>query len=67
VNEDAFELGKEPFSPLCFNCPVPARACRSWDAHEGEVNSLVWNLAGRMLVTGGGDKRIRMWNIARGS
>lgn len=71
VNEDMCERGTEALSgayssALCFNCPVPARACQMWDAHDGEVNALCWNLAGKTLLSGGGDKRIRMWSIGRG-
>lgn len=35
------------------------------DAHEGEVNALQFNAAGRMLASGGGDRKIKLWDIGQ--
>lgn len=35
------------------------------EAHEGEVNALQFNPAGRMLASGGGDRKIKLWDITQ--
>ncbi len=35
------------------------------EAHEGEVNALQFNAAGRMLASGGGDRKIKLWDVGQ--
>ncbi len=35
------------------------------EAHEGEVNALQFNTAGRMLASGGGDRKIKLWDVGQ--
>ena len=35
------------------------------EAHEGEVNALHFNPSGRLLATGGGDRKIKLWDVGQ--
>lgn len=35
------------------------------EAHDGEVNALHFNRAGRVLATGGGDRKVKLWDVGQ--
>ena len=51
--------------PLCFTVSLPDRS-HSVDAHDSEVNAARWSLSGRYLATGGGDRKLKIWEYAGG-
>lgn len=51
--------------PLCLQSFVPNRLLLKFDAHEGEVNAVRFSPSGRMLCTGGGDRRVKIWEFTR--
>lgn len=44
---------------------IPSKVHTKFEAHEGEVNALQFNAAGRMLATGGGDRKIKLWDVGQ--
>jgi len=39
----------------------------SWqDAHDGEVNAARFSLSGRLFVTGGADRKVKVWEKVNG-
>ncbi|KAK3862513.1 hypothetical protein Pcinc_031629 [Petrolisthes cinctipes] len=50
--------------PICLTAVLPAKAYLSFDAHDGEVNSVCFSPQGKLLATGGGDRKLKLWDIA---
>ena len=36
------------------------------EAHEGDVNAIKWGSTGRFFVTGGADRKLKMWEVHGG-
>lgn len=36
------------------------------DAHDGEVNSVCFSPQGKIVATGGADRKLKLWDISRG-
>ena len=36
------------------------------DAHDGEVNAVLWSPTGSMFATGGSDRKIKLWEYNGG-
>lgn len=51
--------------PLCLQSFVPNRLLLKFDAHEGEVNAVRFSPSGRTLCTGGGDRKVKIWEFTR--
>lgn len=39
---------------------------RLQEGHEGEVNALTFSYQGRLLASGGSDRRIKLWDVNHG-
>ncbi|KAL7631942.1 UNVERIFIED_CONTAM: hypothetical protein RMT77_017751 [Armadillidium vulgare] len=63
IEEDKFAT----LSPICFSSCLPSKPFLSFDAHEEEVNALVFSDQGRLLASGGSDRRIKLWDINHGT
>ncbi|KAG0726706.1 Autophagy-related protein 16-1 [Chionoecetes opilio] len=50
--------------PLCLMALLPAKAYHKFDAHDGEVNSVCFSPQGRILATGGVDRKLKLWDIS---
>ncbi|KAK8744722.1 hypothetical protein OTU49_000582, partial [Cherax quadricarinatus] len=53
-------------SPICLSAVLPAKAYLRFDAHDGEVNCLCFSPQGKIIATGGGDRKLKLWDISRG-
>lgn len=51
--------------PLCMQSFVPNRLLLKYEAHDGEVNAVQFSPAGRILCTGGGDRKVKIWEFTR--
>ncbi|XP_042210496.1 autophagy-related protein 16-1-like [Homarus americanus] len=51
--------------PICLTAILPAKAYLKFDAHDGEVNSVCFSPQGRILATGGADRKLKLWDISR--
>lgn len=51
--------------PLCMQSFVPNRLLLKFEAHDGEVNAVQFSPAGRILCTGGGDRKVKIWEFTR--
>jgi WD40 repeat protein len=40
--------------------------CFFQDAHEGEVNAVLWSPTGSLFATGGSDRKIKLWDYNGG-
>ena len=38
-----------------------------FEAHEGEVNAITWSPHGLLMATGGSDRKIKLWDISKGT
>ncbi|XP_032795920.2 autophagy-related protein 16-1 [Daphnia magna] len=70
LEEAASEVKVVTADRLLFETPllsssIPTKVHSKFDAHEGEVNALQFNAAGRMLASGGGDRKIKLWDIGQ--
>jgi len=54
-------------SLLCTGVSVPTRAYLKFDAHDNEIMTVRWDLNGRLLATAGADRKIKLWEVAKGS
>ncbi|XP_046415575.1 autophagy-related protein 16-1 isoform X1 [Neodiprion fabricii] len=37
------------------------------DAHDGEVNAVKWSPVDRIVATGGADRKVKLWDVSKGS
>lgn len=37
------------------------------DAHDGEVNAVKWSPVDRLFATGGADRKVKLWDISKGT
>ncbi|GFG31996.1 hypothetical protein Cfor_08518 [Coptotermes formosanus] len=49
-----------------FATSVPNRTLVKFDAHDGDVNAVKWSPVDRILATGGADRRVKLWDLAKG-
>ncbi|KAH3766233.1 autophagy protein 16 [Pelomyxa schiedti] len=45
---------------------IPTAARKLLEGHQADINSVLYNLTGTLLVTGSTDKFIRVWDVATG-
>ena len=53
-------------SLVCYSARVPSRAYLRFEAHDGEVNAIRWSPHGLVVATGGGDRKLKLWDISKG-
>ncbi|XP_076395930.1 autophagy-related 16 isoform X4 [Megachile rotundata] len=46
---------------------VPTKVSVTFNAHDGEVYAVKWSPVERILATGGADRKVKLWNITKGS
>lgn len=46
---------------------VPTNVSVTFSAHEGEVYAVKWSPTDRILATGGADRKVKLWNITKGT
>ncbi|XP_066938381.1 autophagy-related protein 16 [Macrobrachium rosenbergii] len=51
--------------PICLTAVLPAKAYLSFDAHDGEVNCISFSPQGKIVATGGADRKLKLWDISR--
>ncbi|KAL3236781.1 hypothetical protein MRX96_022192 [Rhipicephalus microplus] len=51
--------------PVCLQSFVPNRLLLKYEAHDGEVNAVQFSSSGRLLCTGGGDRKVKIWEFTR--
>ncbi|XP_042889895.1 autophagy-related protein 16-like [Penaeus japonicus] len=51
--------------PICLTAVLPAKAYLRFDAHDGEVNSVCFSPQGKIVATGGADRKLKLWDISR--
>ncbi|KAJ8963936.1 hypothetical protein NQ314_005267 [Rhamnusium bicolor] len=56
----------EGIGPLC-EFTLPTRVVVKFDAHEGEVSAVKWNPAERLIATGGADRKLKLWDVSKGT
>ncbi|XP_071055414.1 autophagy-related protein 16-1 isoform X3 [Onthophagus taurus] len=57
---------KEGAGPT-YHSVLPTIAAIKFDAHDGEVNAVRWSPVDRILATGGADRKVKLWDISKGS
>jgi len=45
---------------------IPTKVQIKFEAHDGEIMSVKWDYAGRFFATAGADRKIKIWEIAKG-
>lgn len=50
-----------------FQSTLPTKVNIRYDAHEGEVSAVKWSPVDRILATGGADRKLKLWNISKGT
>ncbi|KAG8033962.1 hypothetical protein G9C98_008443, partial [Cotesia typhae] len=46
---------------------VPTDVAVKFSAHDGEVSAVKWSPVDRILATGGADRKVKLWDISKGS
>ncbi|KAH3808812.1 autophagy-related protein 16-1-like isoform X1 [Dreissena polymorpha] len=64
VTEQTSDIAGIP--QICLNASIPTKAQQKLDAHEGEVNAVLWSPTGTMFATGGSDRKIKLWDFSLG-
>ncbi|XP_076045943.1 autophagy-related 16 [Oratosquilla oratoria] len=78
VEEQLKEAAREPKSvtiedkfacspPLCLMAVLPAKAYVKFDAHDSEVNAIQFSPQGRIVATGGADRKLKLWDVNHGT
>ncbi|KAI2811239.1 hypothetical protein BLOT_002412 [Blomia tropicalis] len=57
INEDRI------MNPLLINAILPSKESKSFEAHESEIYALKWNVRTEQLASGGGDRKVKLWEI----
>ncbi|XP_060526164.1 autophagy-related protein 16-1 isoform X2 [Cylas formicarius] len=57
---------QEGFGPLSQSA-LPTKVHARFDAHEGEVNAVKWSPVDRLVATGGADRKVKLWDVSKGS
>lgn len=52
--------------PLCISACLPSKVTAKIDGHDGDVNAIRWTPSGLIVATGGGDRKVKLWEIANG-
>lgn len=52
---------------ICVSVRLPTKAYLRFDAHDGEVNAISWSPHGLVVATGGADRKIKLWEISKGT
>ncbi|GLV40304.1 Autophagy-related 16 [Carabus blaptoides fortunei] len=50
-----------------FSNTLPTNATIKFDAHDGEVNAVKWSPADRIVATGGADRKVKLWDVSKGT
>ncbi|KAL1115833.1 hypothetical protein AAG570_006123 [Ranatra chinensis] len=53
--------------PFATQFAVPNKVSMVFDAHEGEVSAVKWSPVGRVLATGGADRKLKLWDTSKAS
>ncbi|XP_064455612.1 autophagy-related protein 16-1-like [Ornithodoros turicata] len=51
--------------PFCVQAFLPSKLLLKFEAHDGEVNAARFTPSGRMICTGGGDRKVKIWEFTR--
>ncbi|KAG8200114.1 hypothetical protein JTE90_018904 [Oedothorax gibbosus] len=51
---------------VCLDAIVPRKVQYKFDAHDGEVNAVAWTHSEFKFATAGGDRKVKLWDIASG-
>ena len=46
--------------------PLVTKAIHKFECHDGEVNAVKYHKSGRFFATGGGDRKIKLWEFKDG-
>ena len=46
--------------------PLVTKPIYKFDCHEGEVNAIKYHKSGKYFATGGGDRKIKLWEFRDG-
>ncbi|XP_020602724.1 autophagy-related protein 16-like [Orbicella faveolata] len=57
----------QPAIPFCAIISVPSYPDKKFDAHDGEVNAARFSNSGRLFVTGGADRKVKVWEKVNGN
>eukprot|EP01106_Pelomyxa_sp_JSP_P014925 TRINITY_DN491_c1_g1_i1.p1 TRINITY_DN491_c1_g1~~TRINITY_DN491_c1_g1_i1.p1 ORF type:complete len:593 (-),score=144.97 TRINITY_DN491_c1_g1_i1:45-1793(-) len=52
--------------PQVFKVKIPTGPRKLLEGHSGDINTVTFNVNGSLLVSGGADKVIRVWDVASG-
>ncbi|GCB62584.1 autophagy-related protein 16-1 isoform X1 [Scyliorhinus torazame] len=50
----------------CNEMRLPTTARHVFDAHDGEVNAVQFSPGSRVVVTGGTDRKVKLWDVSSG-
>uniref|UniRef100_UPI00398E9EDA autophagy-related protein 16-1 isoform X2 n=1 Tax=Pristiophorus japonicus TaxID=55135 RepID=UPI00398E9EDA len=50
----------------CNEMRLPTTALHVFDAHDGEVNAVQFSPGSRVVVTGGTDRKVKLWEVSSG-
>ncbi|XP_067851641.1 autophagy-related protein 16-1-like isoform X2 [Heptranchias perlo] len=50
----------------CSEMRLPSTAQHVFDAHDGEVNAVQFSPGSRVVVTGGTDRKVKLWEVSSG-
>lgn len=54
------------FKPQLNVMPLVTKSICKFDCHEGEVNAIKYHKSGKYFATGGGDRKIKLWEFKDG-
>ncbi|XP_023237021.1 autophagy-related protein 16-1-like [Centruroides sculpturatus] len=52
--------------PICISACLPSKVTAKIDGHDGDVNAIRWTPSGLFVASGGGDRKVKLWEIANG-
>nr|AWV66630.1 autophagy-related protein 16 [Brachionus rotundiformis] len=68
LNDNLMTIGpsNQNMKMSSYNIPLVNRAVYKFDCNEGEVNAIKYHRNGKYFATGGGDRKIKLWELKDG-
>ena len=68
LSQETIAVGLENLDSLiCHSTRIPTKAFLKFDAHDSDVNAIKWSPHGLVVATAGADRRIKLWDISKGT
>uniref|UniRef100_W8AQX1 Autophagy-related protein 16 n=2 Tax=Ceratitis capitata TaxID=7213 RepID=W8AQX1_CERCA len=55
------------FNPCIVSSSIPTNIFMKFEAHDNETHAVKWSPVERLVATGGGDRKVKLWDVGKGA